>query len=108
MITVHEGVYRERIDPPRGGTSSEKCIVYQAAKGETVCIRGSEVVTGWKKVGNDTWKVTLPDDFFGELNPFKELITGDWFSPKGRVHHLGAVYLDGHWLTEAASLDEVG
>ena len=107
VITVHEGVYRERIDPPRGGTSSEKCIVYQAAKGETVCIRGSEVVTGWKKVGHDTWKVTLPDTFFGEFNPFKELITGDWFSPKGRVHHLGAVYLDGHWLTEAASLDEV-
>ena len=107
VITVHEGVYRERINPPRGGSSAEKRIVYQAAKGEAVCVRGSEVVTGWKKVGNDTWKVTLPDAFFGEFNPFKELITGDWFSPKGRVHHLGAVYLDGHWLTEAASLDEV-
>lgn len=107
VITVHEGVYRERIDPPRGGSSAEKRIVYQAAKGETVCVRGSEVVTGWKKVANDTWKVTLPDSFFGEFNPFKELITGDWFSPKGRVHHLGAVYLDGHWLTEAASFDEV-
>ena len=35
------------------------------------------------------------------------MITGDWFRPKGRVHHLGAVYLDGHWLTEAAGLDEV-
>ena len=107
VITVHEGVYRERINPPRGGTASEKRIVYQAAEGETVCIKGSEVVTGWEKVGNDTWKVTLPDTFFGEFNPFKELIAGDWFNPKGRVHHLGAVYLDGHWLTEAASLDEV-
>ncbi|NLS93519.1 MAG: carbohydrate-binding protein [Planctomycetaceae bacterium] len=107
VITVHEGVYRERINPPRGGSSAEKPIVYQAAKGETVCVRGSEVVTGWKKVGNDTWKVTLPDTFFGQFNPFKQLITGDWFSPKGRVHHLGAVYLNGHWLTEAATLDEV-
>ena len=107
VITVHEGVYRERIDPPRGGSSDEKRIVYQAAKGETVCVRGSEVVTGWERVAHDTWKVTLPDAFFGEFNPFKELITGDWFSPKGRVHHLGAVYLDGHWLTEAAKLDEV-
>ena len=107
VITVHEGVYRERIDPPRGGISDETRIVYQAAKGETVCVRGSEVVTGWKKVANDTWKVTLPDAFFGEFNPFKELISGDWFSPKGRIHHLGAVYLNGHWLTEAASLDEV-
>ncbi|NQT16672.1 MAG: carbohydrate-binding protein, partial [Planctomycetes bacterium] len=107
VITVHEGVYRERINPPRGGTSGEKRIVYQAAEGETVCIKGSKVVTGWEKVVNDTWKVTLPDAFFGEFNPFKELITGDWFSPKGRVHHLGAVYLDGHWLTEAAGFDEV-
>ena len=107
VITVHEGVYRERINPPRGGTSGERRIVYQAAEGETVSIKGSEVVTGWEKVGHDTWKVTLPDTFFGEFNPFKELISGDWFTPKGRVHHLGAVYLDGHWLTEAASLDEV-
>ncbi len=107
VITVHQGVYRERINPPRGGTSDEKRIVYQAAKGETACIKGSEVVTGWKKVTNDTWKITLPDAFFGEFNPFKQLITGDWFSPKGRVHHLGAVYLDGHWLTEAVGLDKV-
>ena len=59
MITVHEGVYRERVNPPRGGTSDDKRITYQAAKGEKVVIKGSEVVTGWKKVKNDTWKVTL-------------------------------------------------
>jgi len=107
VITVHEGIYRELINPPRGGTSDDNRIVYQAAEGETVSIKGSEVVTGWERVGNDTWKVTLPDAFFGEFNPFKELIAGDWFNPKGRVHHLGVVYLDGHWLTETASLDKV-
>ena len=31
VITVHEGVYRERINPPRGGESDAKRIVYQAA-----------------------------------------------------------------------------
>ena len=31
VITVHEGVYRERISPPRGGESDRKRIVYQAA-----------------------------------------------------------------------------
>lgn len=30
-ITVHEGIYRERINPPRGGTSDDKRIVYRAA-----------------------------------------------------------------------------
>jgi len=33
VITVHEGVYRERIDPPRGGESNKKRITYQAAPG---------------------------------------------------------------------------
>jgi hypothetical protein len=106
-ITVHAGVYRERVTPPRGGESDAKRIVYQAAPGEKVEIKGSEIVTGWEKAGNDTWKVTLPNTFFGNFNPFRDLIRGDWFYPKGRVHHTGAVYLNGAWLTEAAAKDEV-
>jgi len=106
-ITVHEGVYRERINPPRGGRSNEKRIVYQAAPGEKVVIKGSEIVKGWKKLKNDTWKVSIPNNFFGDFNPYSDLIKGDWFNPKGRNHHTGAVYLNGHWLTEAAKHDEV-
>jgi hypothetical protein len=33
VITVHGGIYRERVSPPRGGTSDAKRIVYQAAPG---------------------------------------------------------------------------
>ena len=106
-ITVHEGVYRERINPPRGGESGRKRIIYQAAPGEVVILKGSEVVKGWEKVQNDTWKVTLPNRFFGDFNPYSDLIHGDWFSPRGREHHTGAVYLNGHWLTEAAKRDDV-
>jgi hypothetical protein len=51
IITVHEGVYRERINPPRGGTSDEVRIVYQAAPGEKVVIKGSEQVAGWTRNG---------------------------------------------------------
>jgi alpha-N-arabinofuranosidase len=106
-ITVHEGVYRERINPPRGGISDRKRIVYQAAQGERVEIKGSEVVKGWEKVQGNVWKVTLPNTFFGRFNPYRDLIRGDWFERKGRDHHTGAVYLNGDWLTEAAVLDEV-
>jgi alpha-N-arabinofuranosidase len=106
-ITMHEGVYRERITPPRGGTSDEKRIVYQAAPGEKVEIKGSEVVKNWAKVQGDVWKVTLPNSFFGGFNPYGDLIHGDWFNPKGREHHTGAVYLNGDWLIEAATLDDV-
>ena len=107
VITVHEGVYRERINPPRGGTSDDKRIVYQAAAGEKVVLKGSEVVKGWQKVQNDTWKVAMPNNFFGDFNPYKDVIRGDWFNRRGRVHHTGAVYLKGHWLTEAAKLEDV-
>ncbi len=107
IITVHEGVYRERIAPPRGGTSDRQRIVYRAARGEKVEIRGSEVVKHWVKAQNEAWKVTLPNSFFGSFNPYSDLIRGDWFNPQGRKHHTGAVYLDGDWLSEAAKLDDV-
>jgi len=107
VIAVHEGVYRERINPPRGGTSEDNRIIYRAAPGEKVVIKGSEVVKGWQKVQHDAWKVTLANTFFGDFNPFKDVIRGDWFNPRGRVHHTGAVYLNGHWLTEAAKQEDV-
>jgi len=106
-ITVHEGVYRERVNPPRGGASDSQRIVYQAAPGEHVAIKGSEVVKNWTKVQDDVWKVTLPNSFFASFNPYSDLIRGDWFNPKKREHHTGAVYLNGEWLIEAASLDDV-
>jgi hypothetical protein len=107
VITVHAGVYRERINPPRGGESDARRIIYQAAKGEKVEIKGSEVIKNWVKVQDDVWKVTLPNSFFGSFNPYSDLIHGDWFDPKGRQHHTGAVYLNGDWLIEAAKLEEV-
>lgn len=106
-ITVHSGVYRERVNPPRGGDSDDKRIVYQAAPGDTVEIKGSEVIKQWEKVQGNTWKVVIPNSFFGGYNPYSDTIHGDWFDPKGREHHTGAVYLNGDWLMEAANLDEV-
>ena len=105
VITVHDGVYRERINPPRGGTSDTKRITYQAAPGEKVIITGAEVVKGWKKLGGDTWKVSIPNKFFGAFNPFNDLVQGEWCIPTGR--HTGAVYLNGQWLDEAQAPEEV-
>jgi alpha-N-arabinofuranosidase len=104
---MHEGVYRERINPPRGGQSDTQRITYQAAQGEKVEIKGSEAVKNWAKVQGDVWKVTLPNSFFGSFNPYGDLIRGDWFHGKNRQHHTGAVYLNGEWLAEAAKLDDV-
>ena len=65
VVTVHAGTYRERVTPPRGGTSDTERIVYRAAPGEKAALKGSEVVTGWERIQGDTWKVTIPNDFFG-------------------------------------------
>ncbi|MGN0229573.1 MAG: carbohydrate-binding protein [Muribaculaceae bacterium] len=107
VITVHEGVYRERVVPPRGGTSDRARITYQAAPGERVVITGSEKVDGWKKVGENTWSVTLPNSFFGENNPFDEQLYGSWYHGHGRPNHTGSVYLNGKRLREIFSKDEV-
>ncbi|WP_344977115.1 right-handed parallel beta-helix repeat-containing protein [Compostibacter hankyongensis] len=106
-VMVHEGIYREYVNPPRGGASDAKRIVYEAAPGEKAVIKGSELIKGWTRVKNEVWRVKIPNSFFGGFNPYKDLIHGDWFDRRGRDHHSGAVYLNGDWLTEAAALDEV-
>ena len=114
-ITVHEGIYRERINPPRGGTSDTKRIVYQAAPGEKVVITGAESVKGWVKVTNDTWRVTIPNRLFGmpipnllfgAFNPYSDVLRGDWCKNPGG-YHTGAVYLNGDWLTETVKSEAV-
>jgi len=100
-ITVHAGVYREQVTPPRGGTAGRP-ITYRAAKGEKVVIKGSEEVKGWQHVKDDLWKVQLPYRFFGTYNPFTDKVWGDWY--EGWIH-TGEVYLDGKPLSEVESLN---
>jgi len=107
VITVHEGTYREWVNPPRGGQSDARRIVYRAAPGERVVIKGSEVVRSWVRLHDDLWTVSLPNAYFGGFNPYSDSIHGDWFDGQGRRHHTGAVYLDGEALDEAAALDDL-
>jgi hypothetical protein len=107
IITVHQGVYRERITPPRGGESETKRIIYRTAEGEKVNIKGSEIIKNWEKFVGTVWKVIIPNSFFGDYNPYKDLIQGDWFNAMGRVHHTGEVYLNGKSFWEAAVLEDV-
>ena len=41
-VLVHEGVYREWVNPRHGGLSDQRRITYEAASGEHVVIKGSE------------------------------------------------------------------
>lgn len=106
-IIVHAGTYREWINPARGGESDSKRIVYRAAPGESVELKGSEIVTGWKKEKEGVWKVTIPNSFFGSYNPYQDSVYGDWFSRQGRIHHTGEVFLNGKSLYEKETLGKV-
>lgn len=106
-ITVHGGIYRERINPPRGGVSEDKRIVYQAAKGEKVEIRGSEIIKEWVRFEGTVWKVTMDNTFFGDYNPYKVVIFGDWFFPGEREYHTGEVFLNEKSLYEKETIEQV-
>jgi alpha-N-arabinofuranosidase len=108
-VTVHEGVYRERVNPPRGGTSDKQRITYQSAPGEKVVITGSEIIKQWQKIQEDVWKVVIPNTFFNGFNPYNDVIGGEWCGKPldGFYRHTGAVYLNGTWLDEANELARV-
>ena len=58
-VVIMMGVYRERIDPARGGTGPDKMIGYEAAPGASVVAKGSRLVkTGWEPSAG--FKLYLP------------------------------------------------
>lgn len=104
-VIVHEGTYRENVDPARGGLDENHRITYRAAQGEArPVVTGSEIVTGWQKVEGNIYKLTLPDSYFGDFNPFTTKIFGDWLAQprpgKDDPKHIGEVFINGHQLYE--------
>lgn len=113
-VAVHAGVYREWVNPPRGGTVDAP-ITYQAAVGpdgrfEPVTISGAEVVTDWRPhpgAEGRVWVTEVPNALFGERNPYAERIGGDWFFDRVNTWHTGEVYLDGKSMYESLTLGGV-
>lgn len=93
-VTVHAGTYREWVQSARGGGDENSRIVYRAAAGEEVLVKGSEQITSWVHEGDGVWMVELPNRFFGDYNPYALNISGGWLL-YGQWLHRGDVYLDG-------------
>jgi hypothetical protein len=70
IVFVNEGVYRETVKPQNSGADEERRIVYMAKPGAKVVIKGSEEINTWKRYKNKVWRVTLPNTFFGDYNPY--------------------------------------
>ena len=105
IIIIHEGTYREYVNPPVGGTSGANRITFKAADGEEVFVKGSEVINTWEENGDNTWKVTLPSSFFNGYNPYELRVDGD-FQNYGQWHHRGDVYINNGVLNELQTLDQ--
>ena len=107
-VQVHDGTYREWVNPKNGGLSEDRRIVYEAAPCEHPIIKGSEIVTDWERVEGTVWKKTLPNTLFGAWNPYFEELSGDWFQTPATypVHH-GDVYVNGRSMYEASSMEDL-
>lgn len=83
-VIVHEGEYRERVNPQNSGLSNLRRITYEAAEGEKVIIKGSEHIQDWQEVENNVWKVQLPNSFLESTIPIpkKFLVTGSFITPE--------------------------
>ncbi|WP_225755271.1 right-handed parallel beta-helix repeat-containing protein [Actinotalea sp. Marseille-Q4924] len=101
-VQVHEGTYREWVRPVRGGIGDDRRITFEAAPGEHVAIKGSEIVTGWVREEGTVWRADVPNTLFGDFNPFAETVVGDWLhpGPGGVLAHRGDVYLNGRSFYE--------
>jgi hypothetical protein len=105
-VIVHQGTYREWVSPAYGGAPTQR-ITYQAAAGEKVVISGAEPVSGWVREGGNVWKAVISNTLFDGFNPYKDVLTGDWFMTRNPVFHTGEVYLNGKSLYETDSLEGV-
>ena len=129
-VVVHEGIYRECVRPARGGEGPDRMIAYEAAPGEDVWVKGSEV---WRPdvrpsagfasgpvlaSGATRWTADLPAHVFGGYNPFlARNITSnyrqwgvDWYAEE-TDHFLwrrGAIFVNGRPLRQGLHMWDVG
>ncbi|PYV27642.1 MAG: transcriptional initiation protein Tat [Acidobacteria bacterium] len=128
-VVIMTGVYRERVDPARGGTGPGKMISYEAAPGAAVVVKGSRLVkSGWEPSTNyklgphppersalKIYQRRLDDLDFRGYNPFGMVnIMQDrvYLKPKPeelRQHLLrrGMVFVDGKRLEQVELYQEL-
>jgi parallel beta helix pectate lyase-like protein/pectate lyase-like protein len=128
-VVIMTGVYRERVDPARGGIGPAKMISYEAAPGADVVVKGSRLVSsGWEpstdyKLGPHPparsalkiYQRRLDDLDFRGYNPFGMVnIMQDrvYLKPKPeelRQHLLrrGMVFVDGKRLEQVELYQEL-
>lgn len=129
-VVIMAGVYRERVDPARGGFSPDKMISYEAAPGAEVVVKGSRLVKGgWEastdykldpadsaRPGVKIYQRRLDDIEFHGYNPFgmvnmmQDRVYLNPTPAELRRHLLrrGMVFVDGKRLEQVELYRELG
>lgn len=105
-VIVRPGIYREDVNPPRGGRADRR-IVYRSEKPRQAVICGSERITCWHRTADESpvWFCRLSNSLFGEHNPYTTQVKGDWYFTSG--FHTGEVFLNGKALFEVLHQEEL-
>ena len=126
-VVIAEGVYREWVNPARGGSGPDKMISYEAAPGAKVEIKGSALLDkGWKPSDRGAgrggaassvrvWQIDIGPFLRGGYNPFAMVnVPGDRFWMNYKVISMapyfrrrGMVFVDGKPLEPMDSYNDL-
>ena len=105
-IIVAPGIYREDVNPLRGGNSSWQKITYRSEEPLKAVISGAEVLDQWIDCGGGIWKTTLSNDRFLGDNPFADIVYGDWYYyHQEEPVHRADVFVDDRSMLEVFSME---
>ena len=88
-VLVARGVYREYVDPVRGGGKREG-LPTAVRKPLGAVITGAGGSEGWAPYQGDVWVCRVGNHLFGNYNRILTYVYGDWYFA-GRSKHTGAV-----------------
>lgn len=104
-VIVAPGIYREYVNPRKGGTEGNP-VIYRSQEPGKAIISGAEEIKDWEKYSGNTWRVKIHNGIFGDFNPYTTEVAGDWYFGM-MTCHTGEVYLNGKSMYEAEKLEEV-
>ncbi|MCQ2610857.1 MAG: right-handed parallel beta-helix repeat-containing protein [Treponema sp.] len=104
-VLVNPGIYREYVNPVNGGTEDAR-ITYRSTQPLGAVITGAESFKKWEQYQGDVYLARIPNKEFGDNNPYKTLVSGDWFIAT-YIAHLGEVFLNDKSLYETETLEGV-
>ena len=126
-ILVQPGIYRERVSPPRGGTSPALPIIYKSMLPRGAILRGSIPWNPREQLSENIYYDTLDASLFTDTsaidgpNPFRipfsvtpygrngapEYISGDKNANSNMIYNLGQVFVNDEMYKQCPFMNEM-